>query len=95
MTIEKIVLKLYITGQTVRSQKAIANLRRLRQHRLPKEVELIIIDVLEHPRLAEEDHILATPTLLRESPPPARRIIGDLSNEETVLQALELVEFPR
>jgi circadian clock protein KaiB len=87
----KIVFKLYITGQTARSQKAVANLRRLCERGLPDEIELVIIDVLEHPHLAEQDRILATPALLKESPPPSRRIIGDLSNEEMVLQALEIL----
>ncbi len=87
---EGYVFKLYVTGQTVRSQRAVANLRRLCEELLPGLHEVVVIDVLESPQLAEEQRILATPTLVRELPLPVRRIIGDLSPTERVLRELDL-----
>lgn len=83
-------LKLFVTGQTPRSRRAIQNLYQTCQHMLDGRYELTIIDVLEHPELAEEEKILATPTLIKVSPPPLRRIIGDLSDVEKVLIGLDL-----
>jgi circadian clock protein KaiB len=87
---DKYRLKLFITGQTARSSRAISNLRRICEEALGTAYELNIIDVLERPELAEEERILATPTLIREFPPPVRRIIGDLSDTNQVLLGLEL-----
>ena len=87
---KKYVLKLYITGQTANSQKALKNLETLLENELKGMYELKIIDVLKNPQLAEEDKILATPTLSRILPPPVRRIIGDLSDKEKVLLGLDL-----
>ena len=89
-TVGKYLLKLYVTGRTSRSERAIANLRRICAEELPGQCEVMIVDVLERPELAEEDRILATPTLIRESPPPARRIIGDLSDPKLVVFGLSL-----
>ncbi len=82
-------LKLYITGQTANSDHAIANLQQIFD-RSGLEYELSIIDVLEHPRRAEEDKVLATPTLIKLTPLPVRRIIGDLSNTDRVIVGLGL-----
>ena len=87
----KYLLKLFITGQTIRSGRAIANLRQIIEKELGTEYELIIIDVLEQPQVAENEKILATPTLIKEFPPPVRRIIGDLSDTKRVLVGLELL----
>ena len=84
------VLKLYVTGKTPRAELAIANLRRVCEAELSGKYELQIIDVLEQPQLAEDDKILATPTLIKQLPPPLRRIIGDLSDKEKVLLGLEV-----
>jgi circadian clock protein KaiB len=79
-------LKLYVTGRTPRAEQAAANLRRICEENLQDhEYQITIIDVLEQPHLAEEDRIIATPTLIKLSPQPQRRIIGDLSNREKVL----------
>ena len=83
-------LKLYITGQTPRSRRAIENLYQTCQEMLNGRYDLTIIDVLEHPELAEEEKILATPTLIKVTPPPLRRIIGDLSDTEKVFIGLDL-----
>jgi circadian clock protein KaiB len=91
------VIKLYVTGQTPRSQRAIENLRRICDEELQGRYDLIVIDVLERPQLAEDEKILATPTVVKELPPPIRRIIGDLSDSERVLLGLDLhlSEAPR
>jgi circadian clock protein KaiB len=90
MGMNKYLLKLFVTGQTSRSSRAIANLRRICEEGLGEDYDLTIIDVLERPQLAELDKILATPTLIKEFPPPARRFIGDLSETEKVLLELDL-----
>jgi circadian clock protein KaiB len=84
------VLKLYVTGTSPRTSIAIANLRRICDQELHGRYELQIIDVQEHPQLAEDERILATPTLIKQLPPPLRRVIGDLSDKEKVLLGLEL-----
>lgn len=94
MTGPPLMLRLYITGQTSRSEKAIANLRRIMvAEGLESAYELEIIDVLDRPDLAEEERILATPTLIRRLPPPLRRVIGDLSDWELVALGLDLNEI--
>jgi circadian clock protein KaiB len=84
------ILKLYVTGATPRAETAIANLRRICERELGGQYQLEIIDVLEHPQLAEDDKVLATPTLIKQLPPPLRKVIGDLSDKEKVLLGLEL-----
>ena len=86
----KCVLKLYVTGKTANSQRAITNLRHIFGNELKGLYTLRVIDVLENPKLAEEDKILATPTLTRLLPAPVKKIIGDLSSKEKVLLGLDL-----
>ena len=86
----KYLLKLYVLGQTANSQKAIKNLKTLLKTDLKGLYTLKIIDVLKNPRLAEEDKILATPTLIKTLPSPIRKLIGDLSDSEKVLLGLDL-----
>ena len=83
-------LTLYIAGQTPRAERALLNLRRIVEDDMGMPFELEVIDVLERPDLAEEALILATPTLVKESPLPARRLIGDLSDTHKVLRGLNL-----
>lgn len=90
----KYLLKLYITGQTERSERALQNLREICETELPGMYEIVVIDVLEHPQLAEQDRILATPTLFKELPPPLRKVIGDLTAKEKVLLGLDLRHRP-
>lgn len=82
-------LVLYVTGDTTRSAEAIANLQEI-QKLLNGHCEITVIDVLEFPALAEKDRVLATPTLIKLSPPPARRLIGDLSDQAMVISLLDL-----
>jgi circadian clock protein KaiB len=84
------LIKLYVTGQTPRSRAAVENLRRLCDEELEGEYQMVVIDILERPQLAEDEKILATPTVIKELPPPIRRIIGDLSDRERVLLGLDL-----
>lgn len=86
-------LKLYITGRTPKAERAISNLRKIIEEKLESQYELEVIDVLETPQLAEEDKILATPTLLKQLPAPIRRIIGDMSESEKVLLGLDLQPY--
>lgn len=87
---DKYILKLYVTGKTPRTERAISNLRRLCEEELDECYELLVIDVLDHPQLAEDERILATPTLIKQLPPPLRRVIGDLSDKDKVLLGLDL-----
>jgi circadian clock protein KaiB len=84
-------LKLFVAGQTAKADFAVANIQSIFK-RLDLQYDLVIIDILEQPHLAEEYRILATPTLFRLSPLPVRRLVGDLSDEERVCQGLG---FPR
>ena len=88
---KKVVLKLYITGHTPTSEHAIANLKRICREDLKGRYDMKVIDILEHPQLAEDEKILATPALIKELPPPLRRVIGDLSVKEKVLFGLSLI----
>lgn len=83
-------LCLYIAGQSPRSLRAFANLKTLCEERLPGRYEIEIIDLVEHPSLARTDNVLAIPTLVLRLPAPERKIIGDLSNTERVLNCLRL-----
>lgn len=87
------VLRLYIAGQTPKSLAAVSNLRRISDEYLAGRCEIQVIDLLENPQLAEEDQIIAIPTLVRKRPEPTRKIIGDLSNTEKALAGLQL-ELP-
>jgi circadian clock protein KaiB len=83
------LLTLFVAGQSVRTERAVANLRRICA-RLGDRCELTIVDVLERPELAEREKILATPTVIRNRPLPRRRVIGDLSDQEKVVLELDL-----
>lgn len=87
---ERWQLRLYVAGQTARSVTALANLTRLCDTHLAGRYEIEVIDLLKNPKLAAGDQILAIPTLVRKLPTPARKIIGDLSNEIRVLVGLDL-----
>ena len=86
----KYLLRLFVTGASTRTATAISNLRRICEQELEGQFDLEIIDVLEFPELAENERILATPTLIKSLPLPLRRVIGDLSDTEKVLLGLEV-----
>ena len=83
-------LKLYVAGQTPKSMRAFANLKKLCEEHLEGKYHIDVIDLLKNPTLAKEDAILAIPTLIRKLPLPIRKIIGDLSDTEQVLVGLQL-----
>ncbi len=83
-------LRLYVAGQTPKSIEAFANLKRICEEHLAGQYRIDVIDLVENPRLAQQDQIVAVPTLVRKLPKPVRRIIGDLANEERVLVGLEV-----
>lgn len=87
---ERFELRLYVAGQTQRSVSALANLRSYCQEYLKDNYHVEVIDLLLHPELAERDQIVAIPTLIRKMPLPVRKIIGDLSNRDKVLEGLNL-----
>jgi circadian clock protein KaiB len=84
----KLQLELYVVGQSLKSLSAIDNVRRICNARALGGYELQVIDVVEHPAAAEAANVVATPTLIKVAPPPTRRIIGDLSATDAVMQAL-------
>jgi len=83
-------LRLYVAGTTPKSVAAIANLRKLCEEFLAGRYAIEIIDLLENPKLARSDQIVAIPTLIRKLPTPMRKIIGDLSDRERVLVGFDL-----
>ena len=84
-------LRLYIAGETLKSQTALKNLKQYCETHLKGIYSIEVIDLLQKPQLAEGDQIFAIPTLVRKVPEPIRKIIGDLSNEEKVLVGLNIV----
>jgi circadian clock protein KaiB len=84
------VLRLYVTGTTARSTRAIANLRELCEQHLPERYDLQVVDVYQQPELAAREQLVAVPTLIRQLPLPLRRLVGDLSNRQRVLAGLDL-----
>ena len=84
------VLRLYVTGMTPRSTRAIASVKEICEEHLKGRYDLQVIDIYQQPVLAEGDQIIAVPTLIKKLPAPLRRIIGDLSDRERVLIGLDL-----
>jgi circadian clock protein KaiB len=83
-------LRLYIAGHTMRADQAIANLKQICEEHLAGRYSIEVIDLLQHPEIAKEDEIVAIPTLIRQLPPPLKKIIGDLSKTERVLVGLDI-----
>jgi circadian clock protein KaiB len=84
-------LRLFVTGSTPRSTRAIANMRKICEENLSGRYDLEVVDVYENPDATRELQIIATPTLVKILPEPLRRIIGDLSDKERVLAGLNLI----
>jgi len=87
---KKYELRLYVAGKTQKSVAALSNLKKYCEEHLTDQYVIEVIDLLEHPQLAEGDQILAIPTLVKKVPEPVRKIIGDLSNQEKVLVGLDI-----
>ncbi|MCG8085221.1 MAG: circadian clock KaiB family protein [Candidatus Thiodiazotropha taylori] len=89
----KYTLRLYVIGDTPVTQRAIDNLNTLfKEPEVAAVYEFEVINLIENPKLAEEERILATPVLIKKLPEPMRRIIGDLSDRESILVGLDLYE---
>ena len=88
---ERYVLRLYVTGMTSRSARAVKNLQAICDEYLEGRYDLEVIDIYQQPVLVKGEQIIAAPTLVRKLPAPVRRIIGDLSNTERVLVGLDLI----
>ena len=86
------VLRLYITGATPQSTRAISNIRKFCEQNLEGRYELEVIDISQHPTLARGEQIIAAPTLIKTLPLPLRRFIGDMSHTERILIGLDLRE---
>lgn len=87
---ERYTLRLYVSGATPCSTRAVENVKALCEEHLPGRCDLEVVDIYQQPGLAEDDQILATPTLVRRLPMPLRRLVGDLSDPERVLGRLNL-----
>ena len=87
-------LRLFVSGTTPRSSRAIQNIRALCEERLQGRYELKVIDVYQHPERLQAERVVVTPTLVKKLPLPLRKIIGDLSDTERVLVALNIVPLP-
>src|ERR1700676_3840544 len=86
------VLRLYIAGSTPRSARAISNIRKICEEHLEGRYDLEVVDISQHPTLAEGEQIIAAPTLIKKLPLPLRRFIGDMSHTERILVGLDLRE---
>lgn len=84
------MLRLYVTGTTARSTRAIANVRRICEEHLRNRYDLEVIDIYQQPMLAKGDQIIAAPTLVKHLPLPLRKLIGDMSDKDRVLMGLDL-----
>ena len=84
------VLRLYVSGMTPNSQRAIENVKKICEEYMQGRFELEIIDIYQQPIFAREGQIVAVPTLVKELPPPLRKFIGDLSQTERILAGLDL-----
>jgi circadian clock protein KaiB len=88
---DRYVLRLYVTGMTARSSRAVNNLRAICDEYLEGRYDLEVIDIYQQPVLTKGEQIVAAPTLIKKLPLPMRRIIGDMSNRDGVLLGLDLV----
>lgn len=87
----RLVLRLYIAGYTPISERAIRNIRGICEHDLEGRYELRIIDLDRNPEAGDRNRVVVTPTLIKRLPPPLRRVIGDLSDRDSVIAELDIV----
>ena len=87
-------LRLYVAGETPKCVQAFENLKRICEDRLHGRYTIEVIDLLKNPTLASGDQIIAIPTLVRQLPPPVKKIIGDLTNTERVVVGLNITAIP-
>jgi circadian clock protein KaiB len=85
----KYILRLYVTGSSTHSMRAIHNLKKICEEHLP-DYDLEVIDIYENPAAAREEQIIAAPTLVKKLPRPLRKFVGDLSNTQKILIGLDI-----
>ena len=90
LEIDKYVMRLYISHKNEMSVRAMHNIRQVCEERLQGRYELEVIDIHHQPERLEQDHIFAIPTLIKELPPPIQRLIGDMTDKEKLVHALDL-----
>jgi circadian clock protein KaiB len=88
---ERYILRLYVTGMTPRSARAVENIRAFCEKHLAGHYELQVIDIYQQPELARTEQLVAAPTLIKKLPLPLRRLIGDMSDEERILVGLDIL----
>jgi circadian clock protein KaiB len=88
------VLRLFIAGVSLRSSHAVENIKKICEEYLKGRYELEVIDMYQHPVLAEGEQVIAVPTLIKKLPPPLRKFIGDLTDTEKILVGLDLKPKP-
>ena len=88
---QRYVLRLYVSGMTLKSINAIENVRKLCEQYLPGRYELDIVDIYQQPDVAKAEQLIAAPTLIKKLPLPLRRFIGDMSNKDKILVGLDIV----
>jgi len=86
----KYILRLYVSGSSARSLKAVHNLRKICDEYFPDDYDLEVIDIYSDPEAAREEQIIAAPTLIKQLPKPLRRFVGDLSNTQKILVGLDI-----
>ena len=91
---DRYILRLYVTGMTSRSSRAVSNLKAICEEYLEGRYDLEVVDIYQQPVLIKGEQIIAAPTLIKKLPLPMRRIIGDMSNRQRVLLGLDLVPSP-
>ena len=84
------VLRLYVSGSTLKSALAVENIKRICEQHLKNRYDLKVIDIYQQPNLARDEQIVAVPTLIKRFPDPLRRLVGDLSNQKKVLFGLDI-----
>jgi circadian clock protein KaiB len=90
LNLEKYILRLYVADSNLNSVRAMHQIRKLCEERLAGRYELEVIDVYQHPERTEADQVIATPTLIKELPPPLQKLIGDLTDTEKLILCLDL-----
>jgi circadian clock protein KaiB len=90
----KYILRLYVAGSTPQSSRAITNLKAICETHLKNRYELTVVNLYEQQERARADQIVVAPTLVRQFPLPVRRVIGDLSQTDRVLAALNIFPAP-
>jgi circadian clock protein KaiB len=86
----KYVLRLYVSGSTLKSERAVENIKRVCEQHLKGRYNLEVIDIYQQANLARDEQIVAVPTLIKRLPPPLQRLVGDMSNLRNVLFGLDL-----